>query len=122
MAKLVDFACFLAHLLLFQGLAAFLKAIGFLIPLMDAEYAGFYTREMMNTLIREFSSPDEEMKKIVLKVRCYLLYTDDAFYAGGKAVLCDRWCRAVVYSRGHTATVLQKLLEYCEFIFFYFHD
>ena len=51
-----------------QGLAAFLKAIGFLIPLMDAEYANYYTREVMLILIREFQSPDEEMKKIVLKV------------------------------------------------------
>jgi splicing factor 3B subunit 1 len=35
---------------------------------MDAEYAGYYTREVMDILIREFQSPDEEMKKIVLKV------------------------------------------------------
>ena len=52
----------------YQGLAAFLKAIGYLIPLMDAEYANYYTREVMLILIREFQSPDEEMKKIVLKV------------------------------------------------------
>ena len=52
-----------------QGLAAFLKAIGYLIPLMDAEYANYYTREVMLILIREFQSPDEEMKKIVLKVK-----------------------------------------------------
>ncbi|CAI4221070.1 unnamed protein product [Auanema sp. JU1783] len=51
-----------------KGLAAFLKAIGYLIPLMDAEYASYYTREVMLILIREFVSPDEEMKKIVLKV------------------------------------------------------
>ena len=51
-----------------KGLAAFLKAIGYLIPLMDAEYASYYTREVMMVLIREFQSPDEEMKKIVLKV------------------------------------------------------
>lgn len=51
-----------------KGLAAFLKAIGFLIPLMDAEYASYYTKEVMLILIREFVSPDEEMKKIVLKV------------------------------------------------------
>ena len=54
--------------IIFQGLAAFLKAIGYLIPLMDAEYANYYTREVMLILIREFQSPDEEMKKIVLKV------------------------------------------------------
>eukprot|EP01114_Cavostelium_apophysatum_P006986 TRINITY_DN1862_c0_g1_i1.p1 TRINITY_DN1862_c0_g1~~TRINITY_DN1862_c0_g1_i1.p1 ORF type:complete len:1044 (+),score=303.15 TRINITY_DN1862_c0_g1_i1:160-3291(+) len=51
-----------------KGLAAFLKAIGYIIPLMDAEYASYYTKEVMIILIREFSSPDEEMKKIVLKV------------------------------------------------------
>ncbi|KAH7522115.1 hypothetical protein FEM48_Zijuj07G0103600 [Ziziphus jujuba var. spinosa] len=49
-------------------LAAFLKAIGFIIPLMDALYASYYTKEVMVVLIREFQSPDEEMKKIVLKV------------------------------------------------------
>ena len=28
----------------------------------------YYTREVMVTVIREFANPDEEMKKIVLKV------------------------------------------------------
>jgi len=51
-----------------KGLAAFLKAIGFIIPLMDAEAASYYTTEVMVILVREFQSPDEEMKKIVLKV------------------------------------------------------
>jgi len=36
---------------------------------MDNESANYYTREVMVILIREFQSPDEEMKKIVLKVR-----------------------------------------------------
>ena len=43
-----------------KGLAAFLKAIGYLIPLMDAEYANYYTREVMIILIREFQLPNEE--------------------------------------------------------------
>ena len=51
-----------------KGLAAFLKAIGCIIPLMDAHYANYYTREVMIILIREFQTADEEMKKIVLKV------------------------------------------------------
>ncbi|TIC02451.1 ARM repeat-containing protein [Wallemia mellicola] len=51
-----------------KALAAFLKAIGFIIPLMDSEYASYYTKEVMVILIREFQSSDEEMKKIVLKV------------------------------------------------------
>ena len=49
-------------------LASFLKAIGFIIPLMDAMYASYYTKEVMVILIREFQTRDEEMKKIVLKV------------------------------------------------------
>jgi len=51
-----------------KSLAAFLKAIGYIIPLMDVEYASYYTKEVMVILIREFATPDEEMKKIVLKV------------------------------------------------------
>jgi len=51
-----------------KTLAAFLKAIGYIIPLMDSNYASYYTKEVMIVLIREFASPDEEMKKIVLKV------------------------------------------------------
>eukprot|EP00730_Choanoeca_flexa_P013720 TRINITY_DN5630_c0_g1_i1.p1 TRINITY_DN5630_c0_g1~~TRINITY_DN5630_c0_g1_i1.p1 ORF type:complete len:1239 (+),score=416.89 TRINITY_DN5630_c0_g1_i1:132-3848(+) len=65
-----------------KGLAAFLKAIGYIIPLMDAESAGYYTREVMPILVREFQSPDEEMKKIVLKVVKQCCSTDgvDADY------------------------------------------
>lgn len=52
-----------------QVLASFLKSIGCIIPLMDAMYASYYTREVMVVLVREFQTPDEEMKKIVLKAR-----------------------------------------------------
>lgn len=51
-----------------KALAAFLKSIGFVIPLMEENYASHYTRLVMPILLREFHSPDEEMKKIVLKV------------------------------------------------------
>ena len=51
-----------------KGLAAFLKAIGFVIPLMEGNYASHYTRLVMPISMREFHSPDEEMKRIVLKV------------------------------------------------------
>lgn len=51
-----------------KALAAFLKAIGHIIVLMDPEQADYYTREVMPILIREFQAPDDEMKKIVLKV------------------------------------------------------
>ncbi|ODQ80760.1 hypothetical protein BABINDRAFT_160974 [Babjeviella inositovora NRRL Y-12698] len=51
-----------------KALSAFLKCIGCIIPLMDPEYASHYTREVMFILLREFTSPDEEMKRTVLKV------------------------------------------------------
>lgn len=51
-----------------KGLAGFLKAVGYIIPLMDEEYGNYYTSQIMEILLREFQSPDEEMKKVVLKV------------------------------------------------------
>lgn len=51
-----------------KTLAAFLKAIGFIIPLMDPEYASYYVQECVPILIREFQTTDEEMKKYVLVV------------------------------------------------------
>lgn len=51
-----------------KALAAFIKAVGYVVPLMDKEYASFYSKEVLNVLVREFSTPDEEMKKILLKV------------------------------------------------------
>jgi splicing factor 3B subunit 1 len=59
-----------------KTLAAFLKAAGYIIPLMDAQYANYYTREVMVIVIREFASPDDEMKKIVLKVVKQCVSTD----------------------------------------------
>ena len=51
-----------------KTLAAFLKAIDFIIPLMDPEYTSYYTKEVTVILICEFQTSDKEMKKIVLKV------------------------------------------------------
>eukprot|EP01132_Coremiostelium_polycephalum_P004779 gene4779-5959_t len=59
-----------------KGLAAFLKAIGYIIPLMDASYASYYTKAVMPTLIREFKTNEDEMKKIVLKVLKQCVGTD----------------------------------------------
>lgn len=59
-----------------KALAAFLKAIGFIIPLMDSDHAGEYTKIVTPVLIREFQNPDDEMKKIVLKVVKQCVGTD----------------------------------------------
>jgi splicing factor 3B subunit 1 len=44
-----------------KGLAAFLETIGFIIPLMDPEYASYYTKEVT---VRGCQTLDEEMKKV----------------------------------------------------------
>jgi splicing factor 3B subunit 1 len=59
-----------------KPLAAFLKAVGYLIPLTDPQRASELTGDVMPILIREFLSPDEEMKKIVLKVIKQSVATD----------------------------------------------
>lgn len=56
-----------------RGLAAFLRCIGSLVPLMShnaaySEYSNYYTRELMQVMTREFSSPDDEMRRAMLKV------------------------------------------------------
>ena len=59
-----------------KALAAFLKAIGFIIPLMDTEHADYYTKQIMPVLIRSFEADDEELKRIVLKVVMQCCSTD----------------------------------------------
>lgn len=71
-----------------KGLAAFLKAVGYIIPLMDEEYANYYTEQIMEILLREFGSPDEEMKKVVLKVLSQAASTNGVT----KGYLLDRVC------------------------------
>jgi hypothetical protein len=51
-----------------KTLAAFIKAIGYIIPLMEPEHADVFTKQVMKILIREMASPEEEMKRIVLQV------------------------------------------------------
>ncbi|KAK2749241.1 hypothetical protein FQN57_006857 [Myotisia sp. PD_48] len=59
-----------------KGLAGFLKAVGYIIPLMDEEGANYFTSQIMEIVLREFASPDEEMKKVVLKVVSQCAGTD----------------------------------------------
>lgn len=56
-----------------RGLAAFIRCIGSIIPLMNhdpsyIEYSNYYSRELMNVMAREFSSPDDDMRKSLLRV------------------------------------------------------
>eukprot|EP01116_Phalansterium_solitarium_P016214 TRINITY_DN3719_c0_g1_i1.p1 TRINITY_DN3719_c0_g1~~TRINITY_DN3719_c0_g1_i1.p1 ORF type:complete len:1198 (+),score=509.99 TRINITY_DN3719_c0_g1_i1:133-3726(+) len=99
-----------------KGLAAFLKAIGYIIPLMDAEYASYYTSEVMQTLIREFASPDEEMKKIVLKVikQCVATEGVEALYVR-KEILPDYfkqfWVRRMALDKRNYRQLVDTTVE-----------
>ncbi|KAG2732822.1 hypothetical protein G9P44_003812 [Scheffersomyces stipitis] len=56
-----------------KGLASFLKCIGAIIPLMQhdknyEEYSNYYTKEITNIMTREFNSPDDDMRKSILRI------------------------------------------------------
>lgn len=99
-----------------KGLAAFLKAIGFIIPLMDTQYANYYTVEVMEILIREFQSPDEEMKKIVLKVVKQCVSTDgvEASYVKEKILpefFRHFWVRRMALDRRNYRQLVETTVE-----------
>lgn len=99
-----------------KGLAAFLKAIGYIIPLMDSNYANYYTREVMTVLIREFQSPDEEMKKIVLKVVKQCVGTDGVEAAYVKESILPEffrhfWVRRMALDRRNYKQVVETTVE-----------
>lgn len=65
-----------------KGLASFLKCIGSIIPLMTydpnyEEYSNYYSKELIGIITREFGSPDEDMKKTILKILISLPLSKD---------------------------------------------
>lgn len=59
-----------------KALGAFLKAVGYVIPLMEPDHAREYTKFVTPVLIREFANPDDDMKRIVLKIVQQCVSTD----------------------------------------------
>ncbi|KAK8949669.1 hypothetical protein KSP39_PZI005055 [Platanthera zijinensis] len=90
-------------------LAAFLKAIGFIILLIVAQYSRPYKNEVMVILIREFQSSDEEMKKIVLKV---LVVT--TVEVANKVGVVDIYGRIVEYLKDGNEPYRRMLMETTE--------
>ena len=99
-----------------KSLAAFLKAIGCIIPLMEDNYASHYTRLVMPILIREFQSPDEERKRVVLKViqQCVSTAGVEAEYIR-KEILPDFfksfWIRRMALDRRNYRQVIETTEE-----------
>jgi splicing factor 3B subunit 1 len=99
-----------------KTLAAFLKAVGFIIPLMDPDHAGYYTRSVMDVVIRQFSSHDEEMKKIVLKVvkQCILAEGIDAEFVRTKILdqfFTSFWIRRMALDRRNYRQLVETTVE-----------
>ena len=97
-------------------LAAFLKSMGFIIPLMDAMYANYYTREVMVILIREFATADEEMKKITLKVVKQCVATDgvESEYIRAEVMpefFKNFWVRRMALDRRNYQQLVETTLE-----------
>lgn len=98
-----------------KTLAAFLRAIGFIIPLMDEEYSNYYAREVNTILIREFKSPDEDMKSVVLKVvmQCVTCSGVDATYVRDEVApeffRCF-WIRRMAFDRRNFRAVVDATL------------
>ncbi|CCG81011.1 putative Splicing factor 3B subunit 1 [Taphrina deformans PYCC 5710] len=99
-----------------KGLAAFLKAAGYIIPLMDPEWADHFTNGLMTVLTREFSSPDEEMKKIVLKVVSQCAATEGVTQAFLRAKVMpdffkNFWVRRMALDRRNYRQVVETTVE-----------
>ncbi|KAI5466274.1 armadillo-type protein [Mariannaea sp. PMI_226] len=99
-----------------KGLAGFLKAVGYIIPLMDEEYANYYTSQIMEILLREFSSPDEEMKKVVLKVVSQCAATDGVTAGYLKEHVLDEffksfWVRRMALDKRNYRQVVETTVD-----------
>jgi splicing factor 3B subunit 1 len=99
-----------------KGLAGFLKAVGYIIPLMDEEYANYYTSQIMEILLREFSSPDEEMKKVVLKVVSQCASTDGVTAGYLKEHVLDEffksfWVRRMALDKRNYRQVVETTVD-----------
>ncbi|KAH8893796.1 ARM repeat-containing protein [Thozetella sp. PMI_491] len=99
-----------------KGLAGFLKAVGYIIPLMDEEYANYYTNQIMEILLREFASPDEEMKKVVLKVVSQCAATDGVTAGYLKEHVLDEffksfWVRRMALDKRNYRQVVETTVD-----------
>ncbi|KAI8536570.1 hypothetical protein RHMOL_Rhmol10G0267600 [Rhododendron molle] len=97
-------------------LAALLKAIGFIVPLMNLMYADFHTKEVMFILNHEFQSPDKEIKKIVLKVvkQCMSTETVEADYIRSDTLpdfFKNFWIRRIALDRRNYRELVETTVE-----------
>jgi splicing factor 3B subunit 1 len=98
-----------------KALAAHLRAAGAVIPLMDADIAAQVTRDLMPALVREFASPDDEMRKVVLRTvaQCIACEGVEAGYLRGEVAppfFEHFWTRRVALDRRNYRAVVDTTL------------
>jgi len=79
---------------------------------MDEEFANYYVEQIMEILLREFSSPDEEMKKVVLKVLSQCANTNGVTAGYLKDTVLDHffksyWVRRMALDRRNYVQVVE---------------
>lgn len=99
-----------------KNLAAFLKAVGFIIPLMDEEYANYYTSQIMDVVLREFQSPDDEMRRVVLTVLSKMSQTEGVTAGYLKSHVLDDffsnfWVRRVALDKRNYRSVVETTCD-----------
>lgn len=114
-----------------RSLAAYLRCVGALVPLMAhnpayEEYAHYYSRELMLVMSREFASPDDEVRRAVLRILAALPISKAVFpdyrrlilkpflqHFWTRRVALDPVARLVVDATAHLASRLDaaSLLE-----------
>lgn len=99
-----------------KNLAAFLKAVGFIIPLMDEEYANYYTSQIMDVVLREFQSPDDEMRRVVLTVLSKMSQTEGVTAGYLKSHVLDEffsnfWVRRVALDKRNYRSVVETTCD-----------
>jgi splicing factor 3B subunit 1 len=102
-----------------KNLAAFLKCIGCIIPLMDPQYASYYTREVMVVVVREFASPEDEMRRIVLKVVKQCCSTEGVDAAYIKSTILGEffrnfWVRRMALDRRNYRSLIETTVALAE--------
>lgn len=99
-----------------KSLAAFLRAFGFIIPLMDADTALPFVKEISSVLVREFHSADDDMRRIVLQVVQQCAATDGVTGQFLKAELVPEffkafWVRRMALDRRTASRVVSTTVE-----------
>ena len=102
-----------------KALAAFLKAIGNLIPLMDEKNAADFTKQVMRVVLPEFQNPEEEMKRIIMKVVKQCIEVKGIEYKFVRETLFEKfwshfWTRRMTLDRKNFYLLLDTTVAFAE--------